>query len=191
MPSMVKWEFMSQIGRKIISVPESVNVINENNNITVKGKLGELSIQFDKDMKIDISSEGISVLRPSDLKKYKELHGLTRTLINNMIVGVSDGYVKDLSLVGTGYTADASKGNFLLLNVGFSHPVYVQKPEGLSIETPSPTEIIIKGIDKQLVGQFSARVREIRKPEPYKGKGIRYKNENIRKKAGKTVGGAS
>ncbi len=182
---------MSQIGRKIINVPEGVDVINKDNNIVVKGKLGELNSQFDKDMKIDISSEGISVSRPSDLKKYKELHGLTRTLLNNMIIGVSDGYVKHLSLVGTGYTADASKGNFLLLNVGFSHPVYVQKPEGLSIETPSATEIVIKGIDKQLVGQFSARVREIRKPEPYKGKGIRYKNENIRKKAGKTVGGAS
>ena len=193
---------MSQIGRKIINVPEGVDVINKDNNIVVKGKLGELNSQFDKGMKIDIdkwynkqkewiSSEGISVSRPSDLKKYKELHGLTRTLLNNMIIGVSDGYVKHLSLVGTGYTADASKGNFLLLNVGFSHPVYVQKPEGLSIETPSATEIVIKGIDKQLVGQFSARVREIRKPEPYKGKGIRYKNENIRKKAGKTVGGAS
>ncbi len=191
MSSLVKWEFMSQIGRKIISIPEGVDVVNEGNNIKVQGKLGKLNHQFDSDMKIDISSDGIIVSRPSDLKKYKELHGLTRTLINNMIIGVSDGYIKNLSLVGTGYTADASKGNFLLLNVGFSHPVYVQKPEGITVETPAATEITIKGIDKQLVGQFSARVREIRKPEPYKGKGIRYKNENIRKKAGKTVGGAS
>ncbi len=182
---------MSQIGRKKIDIPDNINVVNENNNISVKGNLGELSHQFDEGMKIDISDDQILVSRPSDQKKYKELHGLTRTLINNMIIGVSDGYTKNLTLVGTGYTADASKGNFLILNVGFSHPVYVQKPEGLSIETPQPTEIVVKGIDKQLVGQFSARVRQIRKPEPYKGKGIRYKDEHIRKKAGKTVGGGA
>ena len=147
----------------------------------------QLQFQFDKDMKIDISDNVISVSRPSDQKKYRELHGLTRSLINNMIIGVSVGYEKQLSLVGTGYTADASKGNFLVLNVGFSHPVYVQKPDVLSVETPQATEITIKGIDKQLVGQFAARIREIRKPEPYKVKGIRYKDEYIRKKAGKTV----
>ena len=182
---------MSQIGRKIINIPENVEIKNENNNISVKGKLGELHYQFDKEMKIDIQDNAISVSRPSDQKKYKELHGLTRSLINNMVVGVSDGYEKKLTLVGTGYTADASKGNFLILNVGYSHPVYVQKPEALSIETPQATEIVVKGIDKQLVGQFSARIREIRKPEPYKGKGIRYKDEYIRKKAGKTVGGGA
>ena len=181
---------MSQIGRKIINIPDDVNVTNENNNIIVKGKLGELGHQFDKEMIIDISDNEITVSRPSDLKKFKELHGLTRTLISNMIIDVSTGYKKDLSLVGTGFTADASKGNFLLLNVGFSHPVYVQNPEGIKVETPKPTEITVTGIDKQLVGQFSARVRQIRKPEPYKGKGIRYKDEHIRKKAGKTVGGA-
>ena len=179
---------MSQIGKKIINVPDNVSIVNKNNNVCVKGNLGELTYQFDKEMKINISDDGILVSRPSDQKKYKELHGLTRSLINNMIVGVSDGYSKTLTLVGTGYTADASKGNFLVLNVGFSHPVYVQKPKALSIETPEATEIIVKGINKQLVGQFSARVRQIRKPEPYKGKGIRYKDEHIRKKAGKTVG---
>ena len=121
-------------------------------------------------------------------KKYRELHGLTRSLINNMIIGVSEGFEKKMTLVGTGYTADASKGNFLLLNVGFSHPVYVQCPESLTVTTPQATEIVITGIDKQLVGQFSARVRQIRKPEPYKGKGIKYSDEIIRKKAGKTVG---
>jgi len=182
---------MSQIGRKIINIPDNVNIVNENNNVCIKGNLGELTYQFDKEMKIDISDDGILVSRPSDQKRYKELHGLTRSLINNMIIGVSDGYTKILTLVGTGYTADASKGNFLVLNVGFSHPVYVQKPEGLSIETPETTKIVVKGIDKQLVGQFSARVREIRKPEPYKGKGIRYKDEHVRKKAGKTVGGGA
>ena len=134
MSSLVKWEFMSQIGRKIISIPEGVDVVNEGNNITVQGKLGKLNHQFDSDMKIDISSDGIRVSRPSDLKKYKELHGLTRTLINNMIIGVSDGYIKNLSLVGTGYTADASKGNFLLLNVGFSHPVFARiQKNGLTL----------------------------------------------------------
>ena len=178
---------MSQIGRKKIDIPDNVNVINENNNISVKGNLGELSHQFDEGMKIDISDDGILVSRPSDQKKYKELHGLTRTLINNMIIGVSDGYTKNLTLVGTGYTA-ASKDNYLLLNVGFSHPVYVQCPDNVIVKTPQPTEITITGIDKQLVGQFAARIRQIRKPEPYKGKGIRYTNEVVRKKAGKTVG---
>jgi len=181
---------MSQIGRKIINIPDDVNVSNDNNNVIVKGKLGELNHQFDKEMIIDISDKEITVSRPSDLKKFKELHGLTRTLISNMIIGVSTGYTRELSLVGTGFTADASKGNFLLLNVGYSHPVYVQSPDGISVETPKPTEITVKGIDKQLVGQYSARVRQVRKPEPYKGKGIRYKDEHIRKKAGKTVGGA-
>ena len=179
---------MSQIGRKIINIPDNVNITNKNNNISVKGDLGELKYQFDEQMKIDISDDGVLVSRPSDQKKYRELHGLTRSLINNMIIGVSNGYEKKLTLVGTGYTADASKGNFLVLNVGFSHAVYVQKPDNLSVETPQATEITIKGIDKQLVGQFSARIRQIRKPEPYKGKGIRYQDEYIRKKAGKTVG---
>ena len=179
---------MSQIGRKIINIPDNVEVKNQDNNVIVKGKLGELNFQFNKDMKIDITDNSISVSRPSDQKKYRELHGLTRSLINNMIIGVSNGYEKKLTLVGTGYTADAGKGNFLVLNVGFSHAVYVQKPDNLSVETPQATEITIKGIDKQLVGQFSARIREIRKPEPYKGKGIRYQDEYIRKKAGKTVG---
>ena len=182
---------MSQIGRKIINIPDDVNVSNDNNNVIVKGKLGELSHQFDKEMIIGISDKEITVSRPSELKKFKELHGLTRTLISNMIIGVSIGYTRELSLVGTGFTADASKGNFLLLNVGYSHPVYVQSPDGITVETPKPTEITVKGIDKQLVGQYSARVRQVRKPEPYKGKGIRYKDEYIRKKAGKTVGGAA
>ena len=179
---------MSQIGRMPINIPENVEVTNANNNISVKGKLGILEFQFDTNIDINISDQQVVVTRKSDEKKYRELHGLTRSLINNMIIGVSEGYEKKMTLVGTGYTADASKGNFLLLNVGFSHPVYVQCPESITIKTPQPTEIVITGIDKQLVGQFSARIRQIRKPEPYKGKGIRYSNEVIRKKAGKTVG---
>jgi large subunit ribosomal protein L6 len=179
---------MSQIGRMPIIVPENVDIINNDNNISVKGKLGNLEFKCDSNLDIDISDNQIVISRKSDQKKYRELHGLTRSLINNMIIGVSEGYEKNMTLVGTGYTADASKGNFLLLNVGFSHPVYVQCPESITIKTPKATEIVITGIDKQLVGQFSARIRQIRKPEPYKGKGIRYSDEVIRKKAGKTVG---
>ena len=179
---------MSQIGRMPIIVPENVEVTNNDNNISVKGKLGNLEFKFDSNLDINISDNQIIVSRKSDQKIYRELHGLTRSLINNMIIGVSEGYEKKMTLVGTGYTADASKGNFLLLNVGFSHPVYVQCPESITVKTPQVTEIVITGIDKQLVGQFSARIRQIRKPEPYKGKGIRYSDEVIRKKAGKTVG---
>jgi len=179
---------MSQIGRMAITIPENVEVINNDNNLSVKGKLGNLEFKFDSNLDINISDNQITVSRNSDQKKYRELHGLTRSLINNMIIGVSEGYEKKMTLVGTGYTADASKGNFLLLNVGFSHPVYVQCPESVTVKTPQVTEIVITGIDKQLVGQFSARIRQIRKPEPYKGKGIRYSDEIVRKKAGKTVG---
>jgi len=179
---------MSQIGRMPISIPDSVEITNVDNNISVKGKLGNLEFQFDSNLKIDVSNNEVVVSRNSEQKKYRELHGLTRSLINNMIIGVSEGYEKKMTLVGTGYTADASKGNFLLLNVGFSHPVYIQCPDDVTVKTPQVTEIVITGIDKQLVGQFAARIREIRKPEPYKGKGIRYSNEIIRKKAGKTVG---
>jgi len=179
---------MSQIGRMPITIPENVEITNSNNIVSVKGKLGNLEFKFNSNLDINISDNEIAVSRKSDEKKYRELHGLTRSLINNMIIGVSEGFEKKMTLVGTGYTADASKGNFLLLNVGFSHPVYVQCPESLTVTTPQATEIVITGIDKQLVGQFSARVRQIRKPEPYKGKGIKYSDEIIRKKAGKTVG---
>ena len=179
---------MSQIGRIPITIPENVEITNMDNNISVKGKLGNLEFKFDSNLNINISDNEVTVSRNSDQKKYRELHGLTRSLINNMIIGVSEGYEKKMTLVGTGYTADASKGNFLLLNVGFSHPVYVQCPESITVKTPETTEIVITGIDKQLVGQFSARIRQIRKPEPYTGKGIRYFDEIIRKKAGKAVG---
>jgi len=182
---------MSQIGKKPINIPEGVDVANDNNFLSVKGKLGSLEFQFHNRMKINILDSVINISKKYDQKQDRELHGLTRSLINNMIIGVSEGYEKKMTLIGTGYTADSSKGNFLVLNVGYSHPVYIECPEGISITTPEPTEIIIKGINKQLVGQFSARIREIRKPEPYKGKGIRYADEYVRKKAGKTVGGAS
>ena len=180
---------MSHIGKKPIDIPEGVEVnVSDSNQVLVKGKLGELSQKFDSQLMIDKDEKMIKIAIPEDTKKLRELHGLTRSLINNMIIGVSEGYEKKMTLVGTGYTADASKGNFLLLNVGFSHPVYVQCPDLITVKTPQATEIVISGIDKQLVGQFSARIRQIRKPEPYKGKGIRYSDEIIRKKAGKTVG---
>jgi len=178
---------MSQIGRMPILVPEGVEISKKSDSVSVKGKLGTLDFHFDSNINIEINDNQIMVSRNTDLKKHRELHGLTRSLINNMIIGVSEGYEKKMTLIGTGYTA-ASKDNFLLLNVGYSHPVYIQCPENLTIKTPQPTEIIISGIDKQLVGQFSARIRQIRKPEPYKGKGIRYSDEIVRKKAGKTVG---
>ena len=139
---------MSQIGRKPINIPEGVSVTSDLNNISIKGKLGLLEYQFNSGITIDISDSLINVSRKSDEKEYRQLHGLTRALIYNMVIGVSEGYEKKMTLIGTGYTADASKGNFLLLNVGFSHPVYVQCPESITVKTPQPTEIIISGIDK-------------------------------------------
>ena len=179
---------MSQIGKKPISIPKGVQVDNKDNILTVKGELGTLVDSFEPSIKINIKEEIINISRPNNLRKNRELHGLTRALINNMVIGVSEGYKKELHLVGTGYTADSSKGNFLLLNIGYSHPIYVQCPDNLIIETPKPTIIIIKGINKQFVGQYAAKIRDLRKPEPYKGKGIRYSDEYVRRKAGKTVG---
>tara|TARA_B110000438_G_scaffold291272_1_gene328018 strand:- start:663 stop:1211 length:549 start_codon:yes stop_codon:yes gene_type:complete len=179
---------MSNIGKQPILIPDGVEVVKNRSGIFVKGALGELSQSFDSDMDIAISKEEVTVSRPSDQKKHKELHGLTRMLISNMISGVSIGFQKELNLVGVGYAADASKGNFVLLNLGYSHPIYFEKPDGISLDTPNATTIIIKGINKQEVGQVAANIRELRKPEPYKGKGIKYSDEVIRKKAGKSIG---
>ena len=179
---------MSNIGKQPIAIPEGVEVSRKEDNIFVKGKLGELNQEFKFDIQIAINEKEIVVSRSSDEKNQRELHGLTRVLIANMVKGVSQGFQKELNLVGVGYTADASKGNFLLLNVGYSHPIYFEKPEGITIETPNVNTVIIKGINKQEVGQVAANIRELRKPEPYKGKGIKYSNEHIRKKAGKSIG---
>ena len=179
---------MSQIGKKNINIPEEVNVNLENNLFTAKGPLGEMSYLINDGIKVDINDNVIEVTRKNDEKKFKELHGLTRSLIYNSIIGVHKGYKKELNLVGVGYTADASKNDFLILNLGFSHPVYFQKPDSISFETPNNTTIIIKGVDKQEVGEVAAKIRSLRKPEPYKGKGIKYSDEHIRRKAGKTVG---
>ena len=182
---------MSHIGKKPINIPDGVEVdISNSGLVTVKGKLGELSESFNSDLSIEKEDNILTVKTPSNTKKFKELHGLTRSLIANMIEGVCSGYSKELNLVGVGYTADA-KGPYLLLNLGYSHPIYFGKPEGITFETPSPTSIIVKGTDKQAVGQVSAKIRSLRKPEPYKGKGVRYSDEVVRRKAGKKVAGAA
>ena len=179
---------MSQIGKKTIEVPENTTVNISNNIFTAKGPLGELSHSINNGIEVLINENIIEVKRDNDNKENKELHGLTRSLIYNILVGVNKGYKKELNLVGVGYTADASQKDFLLLNLGFSHPIYFQTPDSIDFETPNPTTIIIKGINKQEVGEVSAKIRNLRKPEPYKGKGIRYSDEHVKKKAGKTVG---
>ena len=179
---------MSQIGRKEILIPEKVSVNIESNFITVKGPLGELSLNIKDGIKISMKDDSLNLDRKDDSKTNKELHGLTRALVANMIEGVSEGYKKELQLVGVGYTADASSNKFLLLNLGYSHPIYFEKPDSITFETPNNTTVIVKGIDKQEVGEVSAKIRSLRKPEPFKGKGVKYSDEHIRRKAGKTVG---
>jgi len=181
---------MSNIGKQPISIPEGVEVSRKEASIIVKGKLGELSQEFNSDIQIEINDKEVIISRNTDEKMQRELHGLTRVLIANMIEGISEGFQKELHLVGVGYSADASKGNFLVINVGYSHHIYFEKPEGITFETPNATTVIVKGINKQEVGQVAANIRELRKPEPYKGKGIKYSNEYIRKKAGKSIGSA-
>ena len=179
---------MSNIGKQPILIPDSVEVVKSDNKVTVKGKLGELSQDLSSLIQVEINEKDILVKRDSDDKAKRELHGLTRMLIFNMIKGVSEGFQKELELVGVGYSADANKGNFLILNLGYSHQIYYEKPDGISIETPSSNTVVIKGINKQEVGQVAANIRALRKPEPYKGKGIKYSDEHIRKKAGKSIG---
>ena len=179
---------MSNIGKQPIAIPEGVEVSRREASIFVKGKLGELNHEFKSDIGISINENEVVVTRNSDEKLQRELHGLTRMLIANMVQGVYKGFQKELNLVGVGYSADASKGNFLLLNLGYSHPIYFEVPEGITIETPNANTVIVKGISKQEVGQVAANIRELRKPEPYKGKGIKYSDEHIRKKAGKSIG---
>ena len=176
---------MSRIGRMPIAVPAGVTVdIAENNKVTVKGPKGTLERVLPSEMEIKKEGEEIIVTRPNDLKKMKSLHGLTRTLINNMVVGVTDGYKKELEVNGVGYRASKS-GNKLTLNLGYSHPVEMIDPEGIE-STVDGNKIIVKGIDKEKVGQYAAEIRDKRRPEPYKGKGIKYADEVIRRKVGKT-----
>jgi large subunit ribosomal protein L6 len=177
---------MSRIGRMPIAIPAGVTVdIAENNKVTVKGPKGTLERVLPAEMKIEVSGNELHVTRPNDLKKMKSLHGLTRTLINNMVVGVTEGYQKVLEINGVGYRA-AKAGKELTLTLGYSHPVIMVDPEGLESTLDGQNKIIVKGIDKEKVGQYAAEIRAKRAPEPYKGKGIKYADEVIRRKVGKT-----
>ena len=177
---------MSRIGRMPIAIPAGVTVdIAENNQVTVKGPKGTLERVLPAEMSITKEGEEIKVARPNDLKKMKSLHGLTRTLINNMIIGVTEGYEKKLEVNGFGYRA-AKQGKKLTLSLGYSHPVEMEDPEGIEVTVEGQNIIIVKGIDKEKVGQYAAEIREKRAPEPYKGKGIKYEDEVIRRKVGKT-----
>jgi large subunit ribosomal protein L6 len=176
---------MSRIGKLPIPVPAGVDVKIEGNHITVKGPKGSLERDFDKEISVVLEDGHIVVTRPSDDKRHRAFHGLTRTLINNMVIGVSTGYEKSLDLVGVGYRAQM-QGNKLVLAVGYSHPVEFEAVAGITMECPAPNKIVIKGADKQAVGQLAADIRKVRQPEPYKGKGIRYTNEFVKLKAGKT-----
>ena len=177
---------MSRIGRAPVAIPAGVEVnVADNNVVTVKGPKGTLTQQFNENLTITVEGNVITVARPNDLKENRALHGLTRSLINNMVVGVTEGFKKTLEVNGVGYRV-ALEGNKLVMNLGYSHQVIMEAPAGITVEVPNPNQIIISGYDKQLVGQFAANVREKRRPEPYKGKGIKYSDEVIRRKVGKT-----
>jgi len=175
---------MSRIGNRKIVIPEGVTVAVDNNVVTVKGPKGELSLEINRDITVTVNENELTVTRPNDLKIMKSLHGTTNANIKNMIVGVSEGYKSELEIVGVGYRFQV-QGNKVNVNAGYSHPVVVDVPGDLKVEQVNATEIAISGIDKQKVSEFAANIRKIRKPEPYKGKGIRYKGEHIRRKEGK------
>ena len=175
---------MSRIGNKPITVPAGVEVKVEGNKVTVKGPKGTLEKEFHKDMKINLEGNVITIVRPDDEPANRSLHGLTRTLLNNMIEGTLNEFTRKLEVNGVGYRA-SKKGNNLVLNLGYSHPVEVEAPQGITFDVPNPNEIIIKGMDKELVGQTAAVVRTTRPPEVYRGKGIKYAEETIRRKEGK------
>lgn len=175
---------MSRTGRKPISLPDTVQVQVEGQQITVKGPRGELSREIPRDMTVDQENGWLFVKRPTDSPQHRALHGLTRSLVHNMVVGVTEGFSRTLELVGVGYRASMQGGN-LFLNIGFSHPVVFEPERNIEIEVPSATRIVVKGIDRQQVGNFTAGIRKVFPPEPYKGKGIRYENELVRRKVGK------
>ena len=176
---------MSRVGRKPIPVPSGVDVTLDGSRVVVKGPKGTLERQVSSDMIISREDDMLVVTRPSDGREHRSLHGLTRSLVSNMVVGVSDGFVKELEIVGVGYRATAAGPNRIDLALGFSHSVPVEAPEGITFEVPSPTRITVRGADKELVGQVAANIRKLRKPEPYKGKGVRYQGERVLRKAGK------
>jgi len=181
---------MSRIGRMPVTVPSSVEVTIDGRRLTVTGPKGTLTRDLHPDITVSREDGQLVVTRPTEQKTHKQLHGLTRTLVNNMVVGVTDGYRKGLEITGVGYRA-SKNGEKLQLNLGYSHPIEIDPPQGISFEVENPTRLAVIGIDKELVGQIAARVRATRKPEPYKGKGVRYAGEQIRRKAGKAgkIGG--
>lgn len=177
---------MSRVGKKPVIVKD-VTVTIDKQLIKVKGKLGELEFEVHPNISVKVEGDELFVERPNDQKTNRALHGLTRALVQNMVTGVSEGFSKTLDIIGVGYRTEL-KGNNLLINIGYSHPIYMIPPESITFEVPTQTQIIVKGIDKQLVGQIAAKIRSFRKPEPYKGKGIRYSDETVIRKAGKTAG---
>ncbi|MEC2075497.1 50S ribosomal protein L6 [Metabacillus fastidiosus] len=178
---------MSRIGKKPIEIPSGVTItISDDNHVSVKGPKGELTRSFNADMKIVVEDNVLTVSRPSDAKEHRALHGTTRSLLGNMVEGVSNGFERGLELIGVGYRASKS-GNKLVLNVGYSHPVEIVPEDGVEIEVPSQTKIVVKGTDKERVGAIASNIRQVRPPEPYKGKGIRYEGEHVRRKEGKTA----
>jgi large subunit ribosomal protein L6 len=179
---------MSRIGKEPVLIPDGVEVSLADGTVTVKGPRGELSQTVPDGVTVDVVDNEVVVTRASDHRKHRALHGLTRSLIANMVIGVTDGYRKSLEIVGVGYRAQARGPNELVIQAGYSHPVEVTAPDGVTFEVPSPTRITVSGADKQMVGQVAADIRAIRKPEPYKGKGIRYAGEQVRRKAGKAAG---
>ena len=177
---------MSRVGRMPIPVPSGVEVSLGGREISVKGPKGTLARTLPPDIVVRQEDSTLLVERPDDEREHRALHGLTRSLVNNMVTGVTDGFVKELEIVGVGYRATAQGPNKIELALGFSHPVHVDAPDGITFEVPSPTRITVRGANKELVGQVAANIRKIRKPEPYKGKGVRYAGERVQRKAGKT-----
>ena len=175
---------MSRIGNRKLVIPEGVTITEENNVVTVKGPKGELTTKLAENITIKVEENTLEVLRSNDNTNTKTMHGTINALINNMMTGVTKGFEKGLEIIGVGYRF-ALKGNVLVISAGYSHPVEMEIPEGITVEVPSNTEVTVKGIDKVLVGEFAANVRKVRQPEPYKGKGIRYKDEHVRRKEGK------
>lgn len=176
---------MSRIGNKVITLPAGVEITQNGNDVTVKGPKGELTRTFNPNIKINIDGTEVTLTRPDDSKENKTMHGTMRANLNNMVIGVSEGFEKSLELIGVGYRSQL-QGKKLVLNVGYSHPVEFEAPEGITFEVPSNTQIVVKGINKEQVGQIAAEIRGVRPPEPYKGKGIRYTGEYVRRKEGKT-----
>ncbi len=178
---------MSRIGNRPVELPKGVDVRLDGRTLHVKGPKGTLTLDVHPDLGVEVSDGQVVVSRPTDQQRHRSLHGLMRSLVANMVEGVTDGFTRKLEIQGVGYRADKT-GTGITLNLGFSHPVHYPAPEGIELEVPTQTEVVVKGIDKQLVGEVAAEIRAVRPPEPYKGKGVRYAGEQVRRKAGKTAG---